>query len=129
MVVTECHSDYPKYLIIIIITRLVMRQAVRSPVNSRIRAVWMSIWLTNSLSLWHLLMEHPSFEQVALTVTSTRTLTRYFLSLGPLSLHTQTAIYFAEKMTSARFTVTPVEGSDSAFYIECVGAALFNKHL
>ncbi|XP_065680036.1 RNA 3'-terminal phosphate cyclase [Hydra vulgaris] len=39
---------------------------------------------------------------------------------GPITLHTQTAIFLSEKMTTAKFKVTPV---DNAFYIECEGSA------
>lgn len=44
---------------------------------------------------------------------------------GPISLHTQTAIFIAEQMTSAKFTVKPVSGQN---LITCEGMGLTNPH-
>ncbi|XP_053687848.1 RNA 3'-terminal phosphate cyclase [Sabethes cyaneus] len=43
----------------------------------------------------------------------------------PLTLHTQTAIYVAELMTNAKFTVS--EQEDGSFIIDCVGIGIKNQ--
>ncbi|KAJ7332448.1 hypothetical protein JRQ81_014628 [Phrynocephalus forsythii] len=51
---------------------------------------------------------------------------------GPITLHTETAIHFAEKLTKAKFTVTKSEEEGSpkdAFVIECHGIGLLNTNL
>lgn len=54
---------------------------------------------------------------------------------GPLSLHTETAIYFAQQLSPAKFTITPVPASEkefpeeNTFYIECVGSGHTNAFL
>ncbi|XP_034636054.1 RNA 3'-terminal phosphate cyclase [Trachemys scripta elegans] len=51
---------------------------------------------------------------------------------GPITLHTQTAIHFAEQLTKAKFTVTKSEDEDStkdAYFIECQGMGLINSSL
>ncbi|XP_053324898.1 RNA 3'-terminal phosphate cyclase [Spea bombifrons] len=52
------------------------------------------------------------------------------LRTGPVTLHTQTAIHFAETLTKARFNVKKCEDSDSDSYIiECRGIGLQNKNM
>ncbi|XP_075038638.1 RNA 3'-terminal phosphate cyclase [Mixophyes fleayi] len=52
------------------------------------------------------------------------------LRTGPLTLHTQTAIHFTEKLTKARFTVKKCEEPDTDSYIiECQGIGLRNKNV
>ncbi|CAH2311602.1 RNA 3 -terminal phosphate cyclase isoform X1 [Pelobates cultripes] len=52
------------------------------------------------------------------------------LRTGPLTLHTQTAIHFAEQMTKAKFSIKKCEDSDSESYIiECQGIGLQNKNI
>ncbi|XP_072854106.2 RNA 3'-terminal phosphate cyclase isoform X1 [Pogona vitticeps] len=51
---------------------------------------------------------------------------------GPITLHTETAIHFAEKLTKAKFTVTKSEDEGSpkdAYIIECQGIGLLNTNL
>ncbi|KYO19531.1 RNA 3'-terminal phosphate cyclase [Alligator mississippiensis] len=51
---------------------------------------------------------------------------------GPITLHTQTAIHFAEQLTKAKFTVTKSEEEDStkdAYIIECQGTGMMNSSL
>ncbi|XP_070563804.1 RNA 3'-terminal phosphate cyclase-like isoform X2 [Ptychodera flava] len=45
---------------------------------------------------------------------------------GPITLHTETAITVAEMLTQARFTITPVTGTDKNM-IECHGIGLTNQ--
>jgi len=45
---------------------------------------------------------------------------------GPLSLHTETAIFVAEQMTKAKFTVKQVSATQSL--ITCEGVGLVNPH-
>ncbi|KAM4720706.1 RNA 3'-terminal phosphate cyclase isoform 1-T2 [Rhinophrynus dorsalis] len=52
------------------------------------------------------------------------------LRTGPLTLHTQTAIHFAEQLTKAKFTVSKCEDSESESYIiECQGIGLKNRSI
>jgi RNA 3'-terminal phosphate cyclase (ATP) len=54
------------------------------------------------------------------------------MNSGPLSLHTQTAIYCAEKLTTSRFTVTSKEeekDSGASEMISCQGIGHFNHNL
>ncbi|XP_042322055.1 RNA 3'-terminal phosphate cyclase isoform X1 [Sceloporus undulatus] len=51
---------------------------------------------------------------------------------GPITLHTETAIHFAEQLTKAKFTVTKSEddgSSKDAYIIECQGIGLLNPNL
>ena len=48
------------------------------------------------------------------------------IKTGPLTLHTETAIYFAQKLTDAKFVVNKV---DSCNIIECTGIGFKNKFL
>ncbi|OXB66165.1 hypothetical protein ASZ78_012964 [Callipepla squamata] len=51
---------------------------------------------------------------------------------GPVTLHTQTAIHFAEQLTKAKFTVTKSEEEDPSkdtYIIECQGMGLINSNL
>ncbi|NXU71726.1 RTCA cyclase, partial [Oreotrochilus melanogaster] len=51
---------------------------------------------------------------------------------GPITLHTQTAIHFAEKLTKAKFTVTKSEEEDPSkdtYIIECQGMGMINPNL
>ncbi|CAI5776662.1 3' [Podarcis lilfordi] len=51
---------------------------------------------------------------------------------GPITLHTKTAIHFAEQLTKAKFTVTKSEEDASpkdAYIIECQGVGLLNTNL
>ncbi|EMP33191.1 RNA 3'-terminal phosphate cyclase [Chelonia mydas] len=51
---------------------------------------------------------------------------------GPITLHTQTAIHFAEQLTKAKFTVTKSEDEDSTkdtYFIECQGMGMINSSL
>uniref|UniRef100_A0A8D0HHU7 RNA 3'-terminal phosphate cyclase n=1 Tax=Sphenodon punctatus TaxID=8508 RepID=A0A8D0HHU7_SPHPU len=51
---------------------------------------------------------------------------------GPITLHTQTAIHFAEQLTKAKFTVTKSEDEDSTkdtYIIECQGMGMINSSL
>ncbi|XP_044288504.1 RNA 3'-terminal phosphate cyclase [Varanus komodoensis] len=50
---------------------------------------------------------------------------------GPITLHTETAIHFAEQLTKAKFTVTKSEDGSSkdAYVIECQGIGLQNTNL
>ncbi|XP_060088248.1 RNA 3'-terminal phosphate cyclase [Heteronotia binoei] len=51
---------------------------------------------------------------------------------GPITLHTKTAIHFAEQLTKAKFTVTKSEGEESskdAYIIECQGTGMLNTNL
>eukprot|EP00696_Hemimastix_kukwesjijk_P015536 gnl/Hemi2/3750_TR1307_c0_g2_i1.p1 gnl/Hemi2/3750_TR1307_c0_g2~~gnl/Hemi2/3750_TR1307_c0_g2_i1.p1 ORF type:complete len:448 (+),score=72.80 gnl/Hemi2/3750_TR1307_c0_g2_i1:278-1621(+) len=47
---------------------------------------------------------------------------------GPLTLHTQTGIHFAQMLTGVRFTVTPDVGAASVV-IECTGLGFTNQNL
>ncbi|KAM4641364.1 RNA 3'-terminal phosphate cyclase isoform 1-T2 [Discoglossus pictus] len=50
------------------------------------------------------------------------------IKTGPLTLHTQTAIHFAEQLTKAKFTVQKCEMPDTDCYIiECHGIGLQNR--
>jgi RNA 3'-terminal phosphate cyclase (ATP) len=58
---------------------------------------------------------------------------------GPVSLHTKTAIYCAEQMTDAKFTITPLEAPDNddekkassegPSLITCEGMGFINPNL
>uniref|UniRef100_A0A8C0GR56 RNA 3'-terminal phosphate cyclase n=1 Tax=Chelonoidis abingdonii TaxID=106734 RepID=A0A8C0GR56_CHEAB len=51
---------------------------------------------------------------------------------GPITLHTQTAVHFAEQLTKAKFTVTKSEDEDSTkdtYFIECQGMGMINSSL
>ncbi|NXP44061.1 RTCA cyclase, partial [Heliornis fulica] len=51
---------------------------------------------------------------------------------GPITLHTQTAIHFAEQLTKAKFTVTKSEEEDPSkdtYIIECQGMGMINSNL
>uniref|UniRef100_A0A8V5G4P5 RNA 3'-terminal phosphate cyclase n=2 Tax=Melopsittacus undulatus TaxID=13146 RepID=A0A8V5G4P5_MELUD len=51
---------------------------------------------------------------------------------GPITLHTQTAIHFAEQLTKAKFTVTKSEEDDpnqDTYIIECQGMGMINPNL
>lgn len=51
---------------------------------------------------------------------------------GPITLHTQTAIHFAEQLTKAKFTVTKSEEEDPSndtYIIECQGMGMINPNL
>ncbi|NWR07568.1 RTCA cyclase, partial [Paradoxornis webbianus] len=52
---------------------------------------------------------------------------------GPITLHTQTAIHFAEQLTKAKFTVTKSEEeedpSNDTYIIECQGMGMINPNL
>lgn len=51
---------------------------------------------------------------------------------GPITLHTKTAIHFAEQLTKAKFTVTKSEDEESpndAYIIECQGIGMLNTNL
>jgi RNA 3'-terminal phosphate cyclase len=54
---------------------------------------------------------------------------------GPMTLHTETSIYFTQMLTGAKFTVTktPAEekmrSEESSFIVECDGIGLVNKYL
>ncbi|XP_064004317.1 RNA 3'-terminal phosphate cyclase [Pogoniulus pusillus] len=50
---------------------------------------------------------------------------------GPITLHTQTAIHFAEQLTKAKFTVTKSEEDDPSkdtYIIECQGMGMINSN-
>nr|KAF6397891.1 RNA 3'-terminal phosphate cyclase [Rousettus aegyptiacus] len=55
------------------------------------------------------------------------------IKTGPVTLHTQTAIHFAEQLAKAQFTVKKVENEDDAskdtYIIECQGIGMTNPHL
>ncbi|NXC18532.1 RTCA cyclase, partial [Corythaeola cristata] len=51
---------------------------------------------------------------------------------GPITLHTQTAIHFAEQLTKAKFTVKKSEEEDPSkdtYIIECEGMGMINPNL
>ena len=48
---------------------------------------------------------------------------------GPLTLHTNTAIHFCEKIIGAKFTVTEDEGKKGRYLVTCVGVGLKNKYI
>ncbi|KAJ7408769.1 RNA 3'-terminal phosphate cyclase [Willisornis vidua] len=51
---------------------------------------------------------------------------------GPITLHTETAIHFAEQLTKAKFTVTKSEEEDPSndtYIIECHGMGMINSNL
>nr|CAG4648650.1 EOG090X05X4 [Polyphemus pediculus] len=47
--------------------------------------------------------------------------------VGPLTLHTQTAIHFTSLLTKVEFKVTDLKTSPETFLIECQGLGLVNK--
>ncbi|XP_023390850.1 RNA 3'-terminal phosphate cyclase [Pteropus vampyrus] len=55
------------------------------------------------------------------------------IKTGPVTLHTQTAIHFAEQLAKAQFTVKKSENEDDAskdtYIIECQGIGMTNPHL
>lgn len=55
------------------------------------------------------------------------------IKTGPVTLHTQTAIHFAEQLAKAKFTVKKSEeegdASKDAYIIECQGIAMTNPNL
>ncbi|KAM7318015.1 RNA 3'-terminal phosphate cyclase isoform X1 [Alexandromys fortis] len=55
------------------------------------------------------------------------------IKTGPVTLHTQTAIHFAEQLAKAKFTVKKSEeeedGSKDTYIIECEGIGMTNPHL
>jgi len=51
------------------------------------------------------------------------------LVTGPLTLHTETAIHIAEKMTRAQFRIENCAENNRAWVITCQGIGLINKHL
>ena len=51
------------------------------------------------------------------------------LVTGPLTLHTETAIHIAERMTGARFRVENCESNSRAWRISCRGIGLTNSFL
>jgi len=51
------------------------------------------------------------------------------LVTGPLTLHTETAIHIAERMTGARFRVENCENNSRAWRISCRGIGLTNSFL
>ncbi|XP_006977885.1 RNA 3'-terminal phosphate cyclase isoform X1 [Peromyscus maniculatus bairdii] len=55
------------------------------------------------------------------------------IKTGPVTLHTQTAIHFAEQLTKAKFTVKKSEEEEDAskdtYIIECEGIGMANPHL
>jgi len=51
------------------------------------------------------------------------------LLTGPLTLHTETAIHVAERLTGAKFKVTPSPGTQNSWLITCRGIGLRNPHL
>lgn len=55
------------------------------------------------------------------------------IKTGPVTLHTQTAMHFAEQLAKAKFTVKKSEeegdASRDAYIIECQGIAMTNPHL
>lgn len=46
---------------------------------------------------------------------------------GPLTMHTKTAIYIAEKLTKAQFKITPAGSDSGCEIIECTGIGLQNN--
>ncbi|XP_028919660.1 RNA 3'-terminal phosphate cyclase [Ornithorhynchus anatinus] len=55
------------------------------------------------------------------------------IKTGPITLHTQTAIYFAEQLTKAKFTINKSEDEDDSsketYIIECQGIGMTNPNL
>lgn len=51
------------------------------------------------------------------------------LLCGPLTLHTETAIHVAERMTGAKFQVSPSPGTQNSWLISCRGIGLRNPSL
>ncbi|ELV10511.1 RNA 3'-terminal phosphate cyclase [Tupaia chinensis] len=55
------------------------------------------------------------------------------IKTGPVTLHTQTAIHFAEQLAKAKFTVKKSEDEEDAskdtYIIECQGIGMTNPHL
>ncbi|XP_004614711.1 RNA 3'-terminal phosphate cyclase isoform X2 [Sorex araneus] len=55
------------------------------------------------------------------------------IKTGPVTLHTQTVIHFAEQLTKAKFTVTKSEDEEDAskdsYIIECQGIGMTNPNL
>lgn len=55
------------------------------------------------------------------------------IKTGPVTLHTQTAIHFAEQLAKAKFTVKKSEEEEDAskdtYIIECEGVGMANPHL
>merc|ERR1719419_1727103 len=51
------------------------------------------------------------------------------LVTGPLTLHTETAIHIAEKLTNAKFNIENCQDNNRAWMITCEGIGLTNKHL
>ena len=51
------------------------------------------------------------------------------LVTGPVTLHTETAIHVAEKMTKATFKIENCPENNRAWVIKCQGIGLLNSHL
>ncbi|XP_038601738.1 RNA 3'-terminal phosphate cyclase [Tachyglossus aculeatus] len=55
------------------------------------------------------------------------------IKTGPITLHTQTAIHFAEQLTKAKFTINKSEDEDDSsqetYIIECQGIGMTNPNL
>jgi len=51
------------------------------------------------------------------------------LVTGPITLHTETAIHIAEKLTKARFKISACPENNRAWVITCEGIGLVNHHL
>ena len=51
------------------------------------------------------------------------------LVTGPITLHTETAIHIAEKMTKAKFKIDNCVENNRAWVITCEGIGLVNHHL
>ena len=51
------------------------------------------------------------------------------LVTGPLTLHTETAIHIAEKLTGAKFTIENCQDNNRGWLITCEGIGFTNKYL
>lgn len=50
------------------------------------------------------------------------------IKTGPLSLHTETSIFFTQLLTGATFKVTKADDAVNAYYIQCEGIGFVNPH-